>query len=87
MKVYFRQHRELLKDSLKTEKVFKSFEDLMDYLPKLHNKILFNKGGTYDIRYYCFDTREGIGSTFICTCSDGILGFAYLKNYLGGSNE
>ena len=90
MKVYYREHRSGVQESLETEKQFKSFEDLKDYLRKRYNL----KNNTI-INYYCFDKRFGIGTTFIVTDGlwndeqyGGVLGFAYLKDYKGdGLNE
>lgn len=71
MEVYFRKHREGLFESLETEKKFKSFDDLKEYLSS-SNKL--------KISYYCYDNRCGIGTTFIVTDDGGVLGFAYLRD-------
>lgn len=89
MKVYYREHRSYVQESLETEKVFDSFENL-----KLHLKQRYKLKNDTIIDYYCFDKRFGIGTTFIVTDGlwnneqyGGVLGFAYLRDCEEKSND
>ena len=85
MKVYYRKHREYLSDSLETETVFDSFDELQSYFSSKIKVI---------IQYYGFDTRCGIGTTFIIMDNypssenyGGVMGFAYLRDIEEKEND
>lgn len=73
--VYYRKHRGGLFESLETEKMFETVEKMLISLKKQGFKKVL-------IRYYGFDDRENIGSTFIVIdeISKYPLGFMYLRD-------
>lgn len=94
MAVYFRPHRFLLKEALEEEKEFENIDELKKYAStqtqyNLYGDKKYKNNSGVQIEFYAFDSREGIGTTYIITDGDykidknkygGVIGFAYLRD-------
>lgn len=67
-RVFFRKHRELLEDSMKTQVELFTLQELFNLLDT------YSKDGQVSIKTYCFDYRNN-QETYLVSSDKGVIGF------------